>query len=58
MQSKLSRNSCSRESGSSNLRIHHNIIMEKETLTHGMKDKERKENLKRASSRRGQRRVT
>jgi hypothetical protein len=38
MQSKLSRNSSSRVSGSSGLKIHHNKIMEKETLTHRMKD--------------------
>jgi hypothetical protein len=58
MQSKLSRNSSNRVSGSSGLKICHNRSMEKETLTHRMKDiSTRKANLKRASPRQ-ERRVT
>ena len=41
MQSKLSRNSSRRVSGSSGLKICHNKSMAKETLTHITKDKER-----------------
>jgi hypothetical protein len=46
MHSKLSRNSSSKVSEGSGLKICHIIIMEKETLTHGTEDKARKENLK------------
>jgi hypothetical protein len=49
MQSKLSRNSSSRVSRRS---------MEKENITHIMKDKARKEKLKRANPRCRQRRLT
>jgi hypothetical protein len=42
MQSKLRRNSSSGVSGSLGLKICHNRSMEKETLTHRMKDKARK----------------
>jgi hypothetical protein len=40
------------------LKICHNRIMEKETLTHGTKDRARKANLKRSSPRHRKRRVT
>jgi hypothetical protein len=57
MQSKLRRNSSSRVSGGSDLKIRHNKMMAKETLTRRMKDRVRKANLKRANPRRKQRRV-
>jgi hypothetical protein len=58
MQPKLSRNSRNKVSEGSSLKIRHNITMEKENLTHGMKDKARKSNLKRAIPRQRQGRVT
>jgi hypothetical protein len=59
MQSKSSRNSSSGLSGSLSLKICHNKSMEKETLTHIMKDiSKRKENLKRSSPRCRKIRVT
>jgi hypothetical protein len=59
MQSKLSINSRSGVSGILGLKMPHNRSMEKATLTHITKDKStRKANLKRASTRCMQRRVT
>jgi hypothetical protein len=55
---KLSINSSSRVSRSSGLKIRHNKIMAKATLTQRMKDRARKTNLKRASQRGRKRRVT
>jgi hypothetical protein len=57
MRSKLSRNSINRVSDGLGLKIHHNRIMAKPSLTHRMKDRERKANLKRASPRLRKRRV-
>jgi hypothetical protein len=51
MNSKLSRNSSSGVSGSLGLQIRHNKIMAKEALTHRMKDKARRFNLKKISPR-------
>jgi hypothetical protein len=58
MQSKLSINSSSRVSRSLGLKIHHKIIMAKETITHRMKDIESKVKLNRSSPRHRQIRVT
>jgi hypothetical protein len=58
MHSKLRINSSNKVSRSLGLKIRHNRIMAKETLTHRMKDRERKANLKRASPRCKHRKVT
>jgi hypothetical protein len=55
---KLSINSSNIVSRSSGLKIRHNRIMAKATLTHRTKDRARKTNLKRASERGKKKRAT